>query len=152
MYSTTTLYLTLSALVATSRVTALPSGPAIGGVFAGAPTDGSYPEDAADMEGWAPDGPTYEQPAQDGYVSSPLLCNTREPELMACRIPRSLGPLPSYVPSFTSLLRGTPLTSVIGSWGLRDPDARFGLHPACRPRLVLSGQLLCLFDCTRQSS
>lgn len=73
MHTTTTLFFTLSALVATSQ--ALPSAyepvAPVGGVFAGAPSDGSYPADMEDASGWEPEAyvPVHDVPAEAAVVS-----------------------------------------------------------------------------------
>ena len=66
---TTTLFLTLSALVAAQNVQAVPNKPladtsiaespnAVS--FAGAPANGEYPDQITDMGGWEDDAPTYD--------------------------------------------------------------------------------------------
>lgn len=58
MHTTNTLFFTLSALVATSYARPSvydPSAPVVGAIFAGAPTDGTYPVDMEDAAGWEPE-------------------------------------------------------------------------------------------------
>lgn len=70
MYSITTLFLTLTALVASVQAAPSafdPRGAAVGAVFTGAPSDGVYPEDMDDAAGWESEAwkPTHEEQAQD---------------------------------------------------------------------------------------
>jgi hypothetical protein len=81
MYTTTTLFLTLSALVA-NRALAAPSHPpsdtdtvvevpdAVS--FAGAPMNGSYPDQVADMGGFNGDAPTYDTLVSPHMSINPL--------------------------------------------------------------------------------
>lgn len=79
MHTTTTLFLTLSALVATSHGLPSaydPSAPVapVAGVFAGAPSDGTYPDDMEDASGWEAEAyaPVHDVPAGAAVVS-PLI-------------------------------------------------------------------------------
>lgn len=78
MHSTTTLFLALSALVVISqaRPSYDPLAPVgtIGAVFAGAPSDGSYPDDMEDASGWTPEAyaPVHDTPTNAVVVSTCL--------------------------------------------------------------------------------
>lgn len=79
MFTTTTLFFTLSALVASQ---ARPSGydplapvGSVGGVFAGAPSDGTYPDDVEAAPGWTAEAyaPMHDIPTDAVVVSTPTL-------------------------------------------------------------------------------
>jgi hypothetical protein len=76
MYSTTTLFFTLSALVATSQGRpsaydlSAPVAP-VRAIFAGAPSDGRYPADMEDASGWSAEAyaPVHDVPTDAVVVS-----------------------------------------------------------------------------------
>lgn len=101
MHTPRTLFLTLSALVVSSRGRPSydPSAPVgtIGGVFAGAPSDGSYPDDMEDASGWTPEAyaPVHDTPTDAVVVSTSLprilVRSIRTVAEVGHRIPQSPG-------------------------------------------------------------